>query len=200
LPADLAGHADDAAAALAAVTTEPAFVFGSSIGAIIALELTSRHPKQVKLAIAHEPPINCILPAEQRVELEAAQLAVETAHRDGIVPAMQALARLSGFDPADRELELPVPMPMPQRGANLNYFLKHDAPAVRTYRPDLPSILTQADRLVPAIGVTSTGTVPAAAQVLAVRMGKPVVTMPGSHNAPFLRPAAFAAALRDVLG
>ena len=49
-PADAAGniaqHADDAGRLLAALTDEPAFVFGSSIGALIGLDLASRHPGQ----------------------------------------------------------------------------------------------------------------------------------------------------------
>jgi pimeloyl-ACP methyl ester carboxylesterase len=37
-------HADDAAALLAAVTDEPAYVYGSSGGGTIGLELLARHP------------------------------------------------------------------------------------------------------------------------------------------------------------
>lgn len=199
-PATLAGHADDAAAVLAALTAEPATVFGNSIGAIIALELCSRHPERVRRVVAHEPPINAVLPDEQRQELEAAQLGVEVAHRTGgVAAAMQALARMSGFDPNDREADVPIPPPAPQRLANLEYFLTEDAPAVRTYRPDLDRIVAQADRIVMARGASSTGPVPAAAEVLAARLGTPVVTLPGGHNAPYLRPSAFADALSGVL-
>lgn len=199
-PATLAGHADDAAAVLTALTTEPAMVFGNSIGAIIALELCGRHPDLVRRAVVHEPPINVVLRDEQRHELESAQLRVEVAHRTGgLSAAVQALARMSGFDPTDREIEVPIPAPAPQRLANLEHFLTEDAPAVRTYRPDLDRVVAQADRIVMARGVSSTGPVPAAAEVIAARLGKPVVLLPGGHNAPYLRPSAFADGLSDIL-
>jgi len=36
---------------------EPASVFGNSSGAIIGLELAARHPEQVRVLVAHEPPL-----------------------------------------------------------------------------------------------------------------------------------------------
>ncbi|MFF0454837.1 alpha/beta fold hydrolase [Nocardia africana] len=56
-------HAGDAAAVLAAVTSDPALVFGSSIGAVIAVELVLTHPGAVSRAVVHEPPISALLPA-----------------------------------------------------------------------------------------------------------------------------------------
>ena len=41
-PVDLSTHCDDAARLLAAVTDEPALVFGTSIGALLGLDLVSR--------------------------------------------------------------------------------------------------------------------------------------------------------------
>src|SRR5262249_25314094 len=52
----LATHSDDAHRLLAALTDESAFVFGSSIGALIGLDLVARHPDQVRVLVAHEPP------------------------------------------------------------------------------------------------------------------------------------------------
>src|SRR4051812_5598602 len=49
-------HSDDAHRLLAELTDEPALVFGVSIGALIGLDLVARHPEQVRLLIAHEPP------------------------------------------------------------------------------------------------------------------------------------------------
>src|SRR6202035_1805413 len=48
--------ADDAHRLPAATTAEPAFVFGSSGGAVIALELVARHSDQVRTLVPHEPP------------------------------------------------------------------------------------------------------------------------------------------------
>ncbi len=48
-------HSNDAHTLLAALTTEPALVFGSSAGALIGLDLVVRYPQQVRLLVAHEP-------------------------------------------------------------------------------------------------------------------------------------------------
>ena len=55
-PITLRTHAEDAHHLLAALGTEPAFVVGSSIGALIGLDLATRHPEQVRTLFAHEPP------------------------------------------------------------------------------------------------------------------------------------------------
>src|SRR5271169_2433360 len=63
-------HSDDAHRLLAAVTDEPAFVFGSSIGALIALDLLAAYPDQVRILVAHEPPASELLPEPERSEVE----------------------------------------------------------------------------------------------------------------------------------
>jgi len=59
---DLSIHADDASRLLSSCTDRPAVVFGASIGAVIGLELLRRHPGQVALLVAHEPPVVALLP------------------------------------------------------------------------------------------------------------------------------------------
>src|SRR2546421_4681124 len=54
--------ADDAHRLLTATAKEPAFVFGSSGGAVIALELVARHPEQDLALVAHEPPALALMP------------------------------------------------------------------------------------------------------------------------------------------
>jgi pimeloyl-ACP methyl ester carboxylesterase len=59
-------HADDANLLLAAVGKEPAYVFGSSSGALVGLALAVRHPDRVHTLVAHEPPVTELLPDRQR--------------------------------------------------------------------------------------------------------------------------------------
>jgi pimeloyl-ACP methyl ester carboxylesterase len=59
-------HADDAAAILREVGDEPAYVYGSSGGGTIGLELVARHPKLVRTVVAHEPPLMELLPDVER--------------------------------------------------------------------------------------------------------------------------------------
>src|SRR5580700_5350610 len=58
---EIAIHANDAARLLAALSPAPAFVFGSSMGALIGLELAAEHSTLVRLLIAHEPPVYRLL-------------------------------------------------------------------------------------------------------------------------------------------
>ncbi|MFI6316235.1 alpha/beta fold hydrolase [Nonomuraea sp. NPDC050556] len=192
-------HADDAAAVLEAVTGEPALVFGSSIGAVIALELTTRHPGRVRLAVVHEPPLSALLPEEARAELVRDQLAVEEAHRsEGVLPALGQFVRLARLDFSDREPDVPLTPPGPQRLANLEFFLTHDAPAVRQYRPDVNALRAQAARIVPAVGETTTGPVAQSAHALADVLGTSATVLPGGHNGWAFRPRAVAAHLRTI--
>lgn len=45
---------------------ESAYVFGTSSGAIAALDLASRHPDRLRHVIAHEPPVVAVLPDAER--------------------------------------------------------------------------------------------------------------------------------------
>ena len=47
----IATHSDDAHRLLAALTNQPVFVFGSSIGALVGLDLVARHPEQVAIFV-----------------------------------------------------------------------------------------------------------------------------------------------------
>jgi pimeloyl-ACP methyl ester carboxylesterase len=62
----LATHSDDAHLLLAGLTNESAFVFGSSISALIGLDLIVRHPRQVRVLVAHEPPAWELLSGSER--------------------------------------------------------------------------------------------------------------------------------------
>src|SRR2546428_583421 len=54
--------ADDVHRLLSAITKEKAFVFASSGGASISLELAARHPEQLSTLIPHEPPSPALQP------------------------------------------------------------------------------------------------------------------------------------------
>src|SRR2546423_4335943 len=59
-------HSDDAHRLLAILSTEPAYIFGSSGGAKIGLDLAIRHPEQIQALVAHEPPVMELLPKSER--------------------------------------------------------------------------------------------------------------------------------------
>jgi pimeloyl-ACP methyl ester carboxylesterase len=203
---DLSTHADDVSHLLAALTDQPALVFGSSIGALIGLDLVARHPEQVRLLIAHEPPATELLPEPERTSAVAAQEEVEQLYRQhGVREAMMKFIAVAGIRFDDREDDVDVPRPAPERIANLNYFLTHDGPAVRRYRLDMPALHEAAQRIVPASGADSEsesesqGFAARCARQLSAALSRPLAAFPGGHTGYLLRPRAFAARLQQVL-
>jgi pimeloyl-ACP methyl ester carboxylesterase len=198
---DLVTHSDDAARLLTAVTGAPALVFGGSLGALLGLDLVSRHPRLVRLLVAHEPPATELLPPRERQQAVADQEEIEQLYRTGgVAAAMQRFVAVAGADVNDREPDVALPRPRPERIANLEFFLTYDAPAVRRYRLDRAGLRAAANRIVPAAGHTSaTGFAHLCARALAEELGRPLAEFPGGHSGFVLRPRAFATRLREVL-
>src|SRR5260370_31431125 len=80
--------ADDAHRLLSATSKGPAFVFASSGGATIALELAARHPDQGHTLLAHEPPSAILRLDAAGARAQSADI-VETYRSAGIGPTMQ---------------------------------------------------------------------------------------------------------------
>ena len=197
----LATHSDDAHRLLAALTNEPALVFGSSIGALIGLDLVARHPEQIRLLIAHEPPAWELLPeAERDRATRAVEDAANTFQREGVVAAFKKFVALAAVDYADRESDAVLPPPTSLREANLSFFFTYDLPAVRRYRLDVSALKKASTRIVPAGGRSAPESAPyRSAAGLAAVLGEALVEFPGGHTGWLLRPKAFAAKLREVL-
>jgi pimeloyl-ACP methyl ester carboxylesterase len=199
-PVDVTTHSEDASRLLAAVTSEPALVFGGSLGAVIGLDLVSRHPEQIRLLVAHEPPVTGLLPEPERSQASQDQQAVDDLYlREGIAAAMRKFVTVAGIRFDDREPGVSIPQPRPERIANLDFFLTHDAPAVHRYRPDLAALRAVAARIVPAAGASSQAFPRHCAQALATELRRPLAEFPGGHSGFMLRPQAFAAQLREIL-
>lgn len=199
-PTDLGVHGDDAALILRSVTTEPAYVFGVSIGGLIGLDLVSRDPDAVRLAVIHEAPTTQLLPDVIRERAVQEQGDVEAAYRqDGVRAAMMRFLQISGVDFADREDDAPVLKPSPFLEKNLEFFLTYDAPAVRKYQLDVETLRRRVNKVIPAAGETSSSNWPhLCASRLADKLGVPLVEFPGGHNAYGSRPTAVARRLREI--
>lgn len=202
---DIPTNSDDAAAVLATLADEPALVFGSSSGALIALDLVTWHPRMVRTAVLHEPPAIELLPdaAEQRAFIAEVY---ETYRRAGLTAAMRVFA--AGTGPAEEfDGERPEPMspeaaPMLDRTvANMEFFMAHEIRSFTAYRPDLDALAAAPTRIVLAGGRDSRQYMPYRPNtVIAEHLGTSIVDFPGGHAGYLEHPAEFAAQLADVLG
>ena len=196
--------ADDAHRLIAAITDEPAFVFGNSGGAVIALELVRCHPEQVRALVAHEPPAPVLLEDATR-RRAAMEEVVDTYHAAGIGPAMQkfmAAAGIRGGPPPAPQGELTPEMleGMAQMERNIAFWLGHTFGAVANYEPDFPALRAASTRIVPAVGEESRGELAHEGGLgLATRLGTEVVVFPGAHGGFDSHAALFAVKLREVL-
>jgi pimeloyl-ACP methyl ester carboxylesterase len=197
----LSTHSEDTCRLLLALSKEPVLVFGSSIGALIGLDLMARHPAQVQLLVAHEPAAWDILPkAEQDLTMRAQEDVEATFRKEGAGAALKKLAVLAGVAYEDREPDITVPT-TPHTPANLSFFFSHDSPAIRRYRLDVEALKARATRIVLGYGQSTPANAPhRAAVALGARLGVRGVEFPGGHTGWLLRPKAFATRLREVLG
>jgi pimeloyl-ACP methyl ester carboxylesterase len=196
---DMNVHADDAAHLIDALGGEPAFVLGSSGGAQIGLALAARHPDRVRGLVAHEPPCAVMLPDRDAL-LRGFDDVYTCFRRDGIQPAMDAFAKLAGFDRTPPPAGLPPEMiaMFARIAGNLDYFLAHGIKPICRYRPDVAAL--RASRVIVGVGRDSTGQLAnRCARALAAELAVEPVEFPGDHTGFGPHAAAFADVLDRVL-
>lgn len=199
-PLRIEEQADDAHRLLHAVTDAPAAVFGNSSGADIALELAVRHPEQVRVVVAHEPPIFDLLP--DRDTFYAVSADVAAAYRvGGVEDAMEAFAagfQMSGEAPVEGESTPETPAMSGRFQLNMEVFVRDEVGPITSYCPDLDVLRASSVRVVSAAGEASAGEPPhRAAIALAERLGGTAVLLPGGHGG--FSGAGFADRLASVL-
>jgi pimeloyl-ACP methyl ester carboxylesterase len=193
-------HAEDAHHLLKSITDQPAYVFGTSIGALLGLELTMLHGEQVRVLVAHEPPLKQVLSSSEEIEAEQNQVQLEEAFQLNIGAAMRKFAEVAGINLEDREEGAILSPPGAGRFANFSFFMAHDAPAVRMFSLPEESLFHHSHQIVAAAGTTSAGRMPHQCGLkLAERLGKKSVIFPGGHIGYLTHPRAFATQLIRTL-
>lgn len=198
--------ADDVSRVLAAVTDQPALVFGTSGGAVTGLALATSHPGQVATLVAHEPPLIDLL--DDAEELRRQTREVYDAYRSqGVGPAFGRFMRLVDPDaPAPDPSSAPPPPPSERAQADGERMLAHSLLPTSSYHPDVAALTGGPVRVLVGRGSASTSRQPArrGAEALAELLGQRVEEFPGGHVG-FLppemggNPAGFAAVLRQLL-
>jgi len=189
-------HSDDAHRLLTTLTTEPAYVFGSSAGALVGLDLATRHPEQVRTLVAHEPPAHYLLPATEQSQEDP----LEVYRREGGLAALRQFVAQTGVNYENREPGVELPQRSPEGASNADALFKYTLLAVRRYRLDIPTLLTTPTRVVIAGGSAGREYVGyRCAAAVAEQLNTILVEFPSHHAGYISHPRAFAARLRDVL-
>lgn len=207
-------HADDLHRLISALDAGPVDIFATSGGATNALALVARHPGQVRMLVAHEPPASQELPDREPV-LAASTDIHDTYLRSGFGRAMAkfiALVSYQGPLPADYA-DQPAPdpamfgLPAEDDGSRNDPFVGQNMISGSHYQHDFSALRAASTRIVVGVGAESGQMIPGrAAVVVAERLGTAPVTFPGGHDG-FLGgeygrtgdPDAFATTLRKVL-
>ena len=199
-------HADDAARLIDELGDGPAYVFGTSGGAQIGLDLAARHPQRVRILVAHEPP--CILLLDDAAQvLSNNQQLYETYRRQGPDSAMQRFMAMNGMTAPAKAAAGPQPMMPPAAAAtfgrmqkNFDYFFLHGLGPLSLYRPDVVVLRASAPRIVVAVGRETVGqTAHRTGVALATQLQIQPVVFPGDHIGYGPHAAEFAAALHAAL-
>jgi pimeloyl-ACP methyl ester carboxylesterase len=207
-------HADDLHRLIDALGAGPVDLFASSGGAVVALALVERHPAQVRILVAHEPPTAMVLP-DREAALAACVAVHETYERSGFGPAMAKFIALvshegpipTGF--ADQPGPDPAMFGLPSEddGSRRDPLLGLNIPALNAYEPDFDALRAASTRIVIGVGAQSSRMLAGRGGIgVAEGLGTTPVTFPGGHDG-FLggeygstgEPVAFAAKLREVL-
>ncbi|KKI91236.1 hydrolase [Bacillus sp. SA1-12] len=141
-------HSDDAHRLLAKLTDEPAYVFGSSSGAVIGLDLCIQHPNQILKFIPHEPVLLELLHGD---ELEQAKQFMENLklnHRNEVVKLLSnSEVNRNNTEQNERLL------------SNSTYFVENEIPGILNYSLDINTLKTALTsstmHILPAGGIAS---------------------------------------------
>ncbi len=207
-------HADDLHRLISALDAGPVDVFASSGGAVNALALVARHPEQVRILVAHEPPAAQELP-DREPALAASVDIHQTYQHAGVGPAMAKFIALVSYegpipsDYADKPAPNPADFGLPtdDDGTRNDPLVGQNIISCTHYRHDFRALRAAPTRIVVAVGADSGGQMAGRAAVaVAERLGTAPVTFPDGHGG-FLGgeygmtgdPDAFATTLRKVL-
>ncbi len=187
----VAEQADDAAHLLQRVTSEPAVVYGTSNGAMVALELALRHPERVLTALVHEMPLLSVLADPEPVGRMLGELIGAGMERGGPAGALDAFLR---FAYGDRLIDQLDPALRARLDANAEMVFSIELPGFQAYRPDEGAlrslgvpvrVMVGEDQPIPLFAEAATW--------LTERVGGSIVPSPGAHGPHWSHPVELAA-------
>ena len=211
---EISQQSRDAVAVIHAAGEQAAFIFGSSSGAVIALDAARTQPQAVRAAIAHEPPCARVSPNAVKWQRFFADV-YRMAYHFG--PSLAGLRFIFGIQVPVRRLVKGHSQAAEYARGHSGYrqreprmsppdatkvLMKLELLPVTNYLPDVQLVRRNRVTVVMAVGTwtqdrkTWLGEV---SRILAERLGCELVTFPGHHGSYTDMPHEWAATLRRVL-
>jgi pimeloyl-ACP methyl ester carboxylesterase len=199
-------HGDDAARLVEALGQGPAYVFGTSGGAQIGLNLTARYPQLVRALVAHEPPAIMMLD-DPSAALAADREIYDTYRREGVDAAMAKFCAMNGLEDGAGQEEGQPEFDLPPEAVdtiarvsgNFEYWVAHGIMPLSLYRPNLEALRAGEPRVVVAIGESSAGQpIYDMGMALVEKLGTEPVMFPGDHMGFGSHAETFAETLHGV--
>ncbi|MCB0999338.1 MAG: alpha/beta hydrolase [Acidimicrobiales bacterium] len=208
-------HAADLHAVIADLGLAPVDAFASSGGALNALALVAAHPTDVRVLVAHEPPLAALLPDAAAIGA-ACDAMVAAYDAEGFGPAMARflglvmhLGEVTGDEPTvDPTM---FGFPTDDDGSRDDPLMANMRGGGVTQSPDLDALRAAPTRIVAAVGEESGGATDGSiaargTHALAAALGGEATVFPGGHDG-FLggefgqtgKPDEFAVRLVEVL-
>jgi acetyltransferase/esterase len=191
--------ADDVRRLIEHLSDEPATVFGSSSGGIVALEVLTRYPSVVRTLVPYEPAAVRQLPdGEKWINFFFG--VYDLYHQSGMEPALEKF-RERTFPESDRQI-MTRAMDLHNGAirANASYWFENELRQYPAIALDLDALEAHADRILPSAGRESRGypCYEVNAQ-LSEKLGRDLLELPGGHTGYVARSAEFARELVQAL-
>lgn len=196
MPYRLQRDADDAAALLSHVSGGggPGLVFGTSSGAVVALELLRRHAGLVDFLIAHEPPLAYVLGGAWAEETYAVFEGIhQTFLADGVDAAALGFLGAGAANSSDVETTAAYhALVDPANRANAELFFGHEIAAYTAVNESIPELVGLRDKFVMDVGEACNVPSCNISAILASEVGVDLYVTPGGHLGYVSEPEGFA--------
>lgn len=181
--------ANDAASLIKHLTSEPAYVFASSSGALVSLQLMCLHSDLIKALIPHEPTALKYLPDGDKWKV-AVQEIYDIYTKEGQGSAKEKF--VNELIPNTKDGEFMKAGNGPET-PNTTYWFKYEVRQYPSTDFDTSKLEKNKDKILFCVGRDSVHTMPAwPVTNLAKQFGTEVLSVPGGHLGYALHPAEFA--------
>jgi pimeloyl-ACP methyl ester carboxylesterase len=184
------GDADDVRRLIMHLSDQPATVFGSSSGGVVAFKVLTHHSSVVRTLVAHEPPAVRQLPDGQGW-VDFFFGVYDLYGKSGMEPALKKFRELA-FAESDRQAMAHAPK-NEYTIVNATYWFEHELRQYPAVDLDLDALKAYADRIVLMAGRESRGYPTYEVNVeLSKQLGRDLIELPGGHIGFLTQPAEFA--------